>query len=310
MARSASKSSMRGTTARRRVVTAGLVGAVLGSASTLVVPWQLAPLLGWDFAAICYVTWIWLKVWPLDARETASHADREDPTRAAADALLLGAAVASLAAIGYVLVRANAVGGLAEGVRAGFAVASVLVSWSVIHTVFALRYARLYYSGEDGGADFHQTGPPRIDDLVAFGLHHARVVGALDHEQRCADRIDVGHRRARHQELGLGVWIADPGGHHRPPGRRYRAGERDQVAGADDRDPAGPVLGEPAQARQGGEPAVGAAEHTDAIRVDPVQAAQVLGGGLEVAELRPAEVAQDQALVRGAVAGRAAHVRP
>src|SRR6266508_3102192 len=304
MARSASKSSMRGTTARRRVVTAGLVGAVLGSASTLVVPWQLAPLLGWDFAAICYVTWIWLKVWPLDARETASHADREDPTRAAADALLLGAAVASLAAIGYVLVRANAVGGLAEGVRAGFAVASVLVSWSVIHTVFALRYARLYYSGEDGGADFHQTGPPqysdfaylaftvgmtfqvsdtelntpgfraavlrhsllsylfgtvivalainlvaarpqRIHDLVAFGLHHARVVDAFDHEQRCADRIDVGHRRARHQELGLGVWIADPGGHHRPPGRRYRAGERDQVAGADDRDPAGPVLGEP-----------------------------------------------------------------
>jgi uncharacterized membrane protein len=166
MARSASKSSTRGATARRRVLVAGLVGTVLGSASTLLVPWQLAPLLGWDFAAICYVTWIWLKVWRLDARGTASHAEREDPTRAASDALLLGAAVASLAAIGYVLLRANAVGGVAEGVRAGFAIASVLVSWSVIHTVYALSYARLYYSGEDGGADFHQTGPPQYSDFA------------------------------------------------------------------------------------------------------------------------------------------------
>ena len=29
-----------------------------------------------------------------------------------------------------------------------------------------LRYARLYYEGEDGGVDFHQDGKPRYSDFA------------------------------------------------------------------------------------------------------------------------------------------------
>jgi uncharacterized membrane protein len=42
----------------------------------------------------------------------------------------------------------------------------VLLSWTVIHTVFALRYARLYYSGTDGGVDFHEDAKPRFSDFA------------------------------------------------------------------------------------------------------------------------------------------------
>jgi uncharacterized membrane protein len=41
------------------------------------------------------------------------------------------------------------------------AAASVVVSWAVVHTTYALKYARLYYLGTDGGVDFHAApGPP------------------------------------------------------------------------------------------------------------------------------------------------------
>ena len=41
-----------------------------------------------------------------------------------------------------------------------------MASWAVIHTVFALRYARIYYTGPDGGANFHQEEPPCYSDFA------------------------------------------------------------------------------------------------------------------------------------------------
>jgi uncharacterized membrane protein len=157
-----------GVSARRRTGTAALVGVAAGALSGLLIPWTLTPLVTWDVAALVYVSAIWIRVWKLDARQTARHAAREDPTRAAADVLILAAAAASLIAVGYVIVRAGSGGGLVEGVQVGFGVASVIVSWSVIHTVYAVRYARLYYSAPTGGsgADFHQTDKPRYSDFA------------------------------------------------------------------------------------------------------------------------------------------------
>jgi uncharacterized membrane protein len=51
--------------------------------------------------------------------------------------------------------------GLAEGLQVGLGVASVILSWTVVHTGYTLRYARLYYSGSDGGVDFNEHDPPR-----------------------------------------------------------------------------------------------------------------------------------------------------
>lgn len=41
--------------------------------------------------------------------------------------------------------------------------ASVALAWSSIHTVYALRYARLYYSPPEGGIDFHGDAPDYLD---------------------------------------------------------------------------------------------------------------------------------------------------
>src|SRR5947209_6683090 len=57
----------------------------------------------------------------------------------------------------------------------GLGVASVVASWAVVHTIYTLRYARLYYSGDDsagesgsggGGMDFHDKHQPRFTDFA------------------------------------------------------------------------------------------------------------------------------------------------
>ena len=127
---------------------------------------RAAPLIGWDILAVVFCGWVWFTVWRLDAEATARHARQEEPSRDLADLVLLGAAVASLAAVGAVLVGAGSTGGNLEYFEAGLALISVFVSWTVIHTVFTLKYARLYYAGTPGGIDFNESGAPDYADFA------------------------------------------------------------------------------------------------------------------------------------------------
>ena len=53
-----------------------------------------------------------------------------------------------------------------ELMQVGLSLASVVLSWAVVHTVFTLRYARLYYWGPDGGVDFNDDAKPRYSDFA------------------------------------------------------------------------------------------------------------------------------------------------
>jgi uncharacterized membrane protein len=49
---------------------------------------------------------------------------------------------------------------------AALALATVALSWLLVHTLFTLRYASLYYADDDGGVDFNQVEPPRYADFA------------------------------------------------------------------------------------------------------------------------------------------------
>lgn len=89
--------------------------------------------------------WTWASVWPLDPAGTAAHSQRDNPSRGLADAALLGAAGASLLAVGLVLFGASHAPWALKYLEVGFAVVSVLLSWVLVQTVYMLKYARLYY---------------------------------------------------------------------------------------------------------------------------------------------------------------------
>jgi uncharacterized membrane protein len=131
----------------------------------------LAPLVGWDAAALSWLVLQWGRLSRLDATRTARLAQLEDPNRAMRDVLLLAACLASLLAVGVVLTSAHAVATeLSRDLYGVLGVASVVLSWFVVHTVFTTRYARLYYTGEPGGIDFHQSEPPCFADFAYVGF--------------------------------------------------------------------------------------------------------------------------------------------
>jgi uncharacterized membrane protein len=168
----ADPSGWRVVTARTRLVVMIAVGAVVAVVVVLQAPWPYALLAGWDTAALIFTAWVWLMTASMNSADTAAHATQEEPGRAQTDVLVLLSAVASLAAVGYVLVQASSEKGAAQDWLAGLGVLSVALSWFAVHTLFSLRYARLYYGGKPGGINFNQTTPPRYLDFayVAFTL--------------------------------------------------------------------------------------------------------------------------------------------
>ena len=142
------------------------VGVVAAVALTPFAPVSLALLVGWDVATVVYLFWIWVKILRRGPDETAHRATTTDPDRRVTDVLLLAASVASLVAVGSVLVGAARLNGAPEVWRVGLGLASVVLSWAMVHTIFTLRYAHLYYKGPDGGISFNDSGPPAYADFA------------------------------------------------------------------------------------------------------------------------------------------------
>jgi uncharacterized membrane protein len=144
-------------------VVAGVLTAVFGS-------WVYAPAVGWDATALVFTATVWLGIWPMSAETTALRATREDDSRTTSDILTLCAAVASLGAVGIVLVRAHHAAGLDRAMLAGLGLLTVGVSWLTVHTIFTLRYALLYYTEPIGGVDFNVPERPSYRDFAYLAL--------------------------------------------------------------------------------------------------------------------------------------------
>jgi uncharacterized membrane protein len=159
-----------GATTGMRLAVSAFVGAMAALVAILLGAVVTSSAIGWDAGALTFLVWTWLTIGPMSAEDTASHATGEDPSRPVSDVLLIAAAVVSLGAVGIVLVQASSQQGAAQDLLAGLGLATVALSWLVVHTVYTLQYARLYYSDDPGGVDFNQTAPPRYGDFAYLSL--------------------------------------------------------------------------------------------------------------------------------------------
>lgn len=159
-------------TARTRLLTALLAGVIAGAICAMTGVTKYAPLIIWDVVVFVYGLWVWLAVWPMNAVETKSHAVSENPGRTLADAFLLFASVASIAAVVVLLIDASNSEGIKKVISICLGLASIILSWAMVHTVYMLRYARSYYGQPEGGIDFNEKDSPRYQDFayLAFTL--------------------------------------------------------------------------------------------------------------------------------------------
>ena len=177
---------------RRLLICLG--GGLVAAGLTVVagVP-EISVLLGWAVAAGGLLLWVWRISWPRDPEGTKRLAEEEGRTRVT-DTVVLGAAVASLVAVVEGLLRS----GTKDPVGVATVLLGVLVvvlSWALVNTVFALKYAREYYSGGDGGIDFGQEEPPAYSDFayLAFTVGMSFAVPDTQLADTSIRKVALGH---------------------------------------------------------------------------------------------------------------------
>jgi uncharacterized membrane protein len=154
--------------ALRRTVIVGSIGLIVAVVLLWFVPWGMAVVAGWDAAALAFL----ISVWPIIIRADGSHvaqlAKREDETRGSATVLLLGASAASLLGVGFALSLAGRHSGPLQVLLIGFAVLTVVVSWTVVNTVFTLRYADQTVGSANSGIAFDDADGPEAPTYRDF----------------------------------------------------------------------------------------------------------------------------------------------
>jgi uncharacterized membrane protein len=155
--------------ARNRLLMCLALGIIAFVVAYLLVEWQVAVLVGWDVTSAAFIAIVYLGIHGKDAAATKRHAVSEDDSRAASEAILVGANIASLVSVAFALVAAGATHGAAKTAITTLVVVSVVLSWAAVHVVFMLRYARLYYA-HNGGIDWHSDAPPDFKDFLYVAL--------------------------------------------------------------------------------------------------------------------------------------------
>lgn len=150
--------------ASKRLIISLIAGGAAAVITAKVGQLYFTPLAAWDVAAVVFLIQVWPRLWPLDGKQTREHAQREDPTRATSHGLVLLAATASLGAAGLVLVRHGS--SSEQALLALTTIVSIVLSWAVIHTLYALHYAVIYYTAPEGGVDFNQDELPTYADFA------------------------------------------------------------------------------------------------------------------------------------------------
>ena len=161
-----------------RVLVATAAGAITAVVLAVTSHGEYAYSLGWDVAALIFCGWTWSVIGPMDAAATATHATREDPTKRVTSVIVLVASVASLVGVGSLLLQEGPDSGAGRGVVEALGVLGVALSWLVVHTLFTLRYALLYYDDVDAvpgatgsGIDFNNPAEqPQYTDFAYFAF--------------------------------------------------------------------------------------------------------------------------------------------
>jgi uncharacterized membrane protein len=138
-----------------RISLAFVFGIVISVLVGIFVSWNYAPLVLWDVTALVILVPLLITVFRFNGAQTKKFASREDPGRGVADVILILASIVSLGAVGALFLQSGNSSGTTQLVQIAVGLVSVVISWTIIHTVYMLRYADLYFKG-DGGIDFNE----------------------------------------------------------------------------------------------------------------------------------------------------------
>jgi uncharacterized membrane protein len=150
-----------------------LVGVVIAVA--LPARWSVISrvLTGWNCALLVLVPLMYLRLRHLDARQLRAHYEEEDPTAPVIVIVVVAAALLSLLAIVGLLSTLKQVLPAARFVHLMLATLTIVTSWCLVHMMFTVRYADMYYSvapDKPPPLAFPETREPLFWDFLYFSF--------------------------------------------------------------------------------------------------------------------------------------------
>lgn len=166
------------TTAHQRLIYAFAVGVVT-AVLPLPVTQQTHGLLVWCLGGGVYLGLSWWLAVEFDATRTRQRAQAQDQPSFVLFLLLVLSAFANIAAIALMLQHVRDFSAAQRLGHLGLSMAALAISWLLIQTVFAFRYAHVYYQ-EELHSKVHGAGlvfpGNQAPDYFDF-LYYAHVVG-------------------------------------------------------------------------------------------------------------------------------------
>ena len=145
----------------------------------LLFPWYWAvgvrALATWDVYIFSTLVMIWTTITTADPEEVMAGAKAQDTSRTAVFILVLVAACVSIVAVALMLSAAKGLHGARLTAHVLFSLFTVVSSWVLVHTIFTLRYAHIYYGTDDdqkrvGGLEFPEDDSPDYLDFAYFSF--------------------------------------------------------------------------------------------------------------------------------------------
>jgi uncharacterized membrane protein len=190
--------------ARQRLVLGLAAGAVVFFVLRGDLRLELAGIAAWDGFAVVILALDWVTIVATPQRKIRQFAQQQDLSRFLVFLFVVVTACAALFAVGF-LISEKKNPGRHFTVHLVLTLVTVIVSWTLVHTVYGLRYAHAFYGDSDepganqhaGGLIFPGNRPPDYFDFAYFSF----VVGMTSQ----VSDVQITSRRMRRITLFHGI---------------------------------------------------------------------------------------------------------
>jgi len=157
-----------------------LAALAVGVAVALVVPLEDAVprvLAGWNAGGLVYLVLVGIKMWQAEVEGIKREASIERESRIVVLVVVIFGSIFTMLALFVQLMAIKSEQGIDRTLSIGLSVLTIILSWLLIHTVFAVYYAHEFHSeakggsrGQGGGLKFPDDSTPDYLDFLYFSF--------------------------------------------------------------------------------------------------------------------------------------------
>jgi uncharacterized membrane protein len=160
----------------RILISAGIAGAVFLLTQAVNLTPLIRVILVWDVFALVYNITCWTVFFHRNVEDIRKYARKEDGSRTFVFVVILLACFASMLMV-LLLMISDESKQTDKLIYVPVAIAGILFSWSMVHTMFAFHYAHIFYDDDEdkvekqaGGLEFPEEPEPDYLDFAYFSF--------------------------------------------------------------------------------------------------------------------------------------------